>query len=114
MRHYRSVDDAERWMRTAVKEDTIVEALATAVVGEIEAQAYHISTLEIEISKRGVEIRELNTLVDTLNEEGDAKTATILGMEKELIKRGLHSSAIRVLKEQARPAYKIGSQVDTA
>ena len=101
MRHFRSVDDTQRWMNTAVREEMIVEALASSVIAEIQAQADHISTLEIEISKRGSKIRELNTLVDTLNEKGDTKTATILGMEKELIKRGLHPSAIRVLKEQA-------------
>ena len=101
MRHFRDVDATAKWMKTCVQEEMIVEALASSVIAEIQAQADHIATLEIEISRRGSEIRELNTLVDTLNEEGDAKTACISGMEKELIKRGLHSSAIRMIKENA-------------
>ena len=101
MRHFRSVDDTQKWMKIAVQEEMIVEALASSVIAEIQAQADHIATLEIEISKRGVEIRGLEKETDDLHADKQKLYATISGMEKELKKRGLHASAIRMLKENA-------------
>ena len=100
MRHYRSVDDADRWMRTAVKEDMIVEALATAVVGEIQAQAHHISTLDIEISRLNVVIRGLEKEIEVLNEENATKSGTIDRMKQIVKELGIKAKVMRMLKEE--------------
>ena len=101
MRHFRDVDATAKWMKTCVQEEMIVEALASSVIAEIQAQADHIATLEIEISKRGSEIRDLTREAADLYNQVEEKNACISGMEKELINRGLHSSAIRMIKENA-------------
>ena len=59
MRKYRDVDATAKWMRLAVSEDMIVEALASSVIAEIQAQADRMAEQEIENSRLGTVIRDL-------------------------------------------------------
>jgi len=69
VRKYRDVDATAKWMKTAVSEEMIVPALASAVIAEIEAQAAVHAEQEIEISARGVSIAGLEKEVGSMHKE---------------------------------------------
>ena len=100
MRHFRSVDDTQRWMRTAINEETIVPALAQAVIGEIEAQAHQIATLEAEISRRGDMIRKQKQEIEALTEENAQISDTIDRMKQIVKELGIKAKVVQMLKEE--------------
>ena len=100
MRHFRSVDDTQRWMRTAINEETIVPALAQAVIGEIEAQAHQIATLEAEISRRGDMIRKQKQEIEALTEENAQISRTIDRMKQIVKELGIKAKVVQMLKEE--------------
>ena len=69
MRKYRDVDATAKWMRLAVSEDMIIEALASSVIAEIQAQADRMAEQEIENSRLGTVIRDLEKENASLNTE---------------------------------------------
>lgn len=100
MRHFRSVDDTQRWMRTAINEETIVPALAQAVIGEIEAQAHQIATLEAEISRRGDMIRKQKQEIEALTKENAQISDTIDRMKQIVKELGIKAKVVQMLKEE--------------
>ena len=100
MRHFRSVDDTQRWMRTAINEETIVPALAQAVIGEIEAQAHQIATLEAEISRRGDMIRKQKQEIEALTEQNAQISDTIDRMKQIVKELGIKAKVVQMLKEE--------------
>ena len=100
MRHFRSVDDTQRWMRTAINEETIVPALAQAVIGEIEAQAHQIATLEAEISRRGDMIRKQKQEIEALADENAQISGTIDRMKQIVKELGIKAKVVQMLKEE--------------
>ena len=100
MRHFRSVDDTQKWMRTAINEETIVPALAQAVIGEIEAQAHQIATLEAEISRRGDMIRKQKQEIEALTEENAQISGTIDRMKQIVKELGIKAKVVQMLKEE--------------
>lgn len=69
MRKYRDVDATAKWMKTAVSEEMIVPALASAIIAEVGAQAAVRAEREIEISARGVAIAGLEKEVGSMHKE---------------------------------------------
>ena len=100
MRMYRDVDATQKWMNTAVSEDMLVPAMAQAVIGEIEAQATHIATLENTISTREETIRGLKGIigdhVQTIEEQG----GKIERMREVIEELGIKAKVLRLLKEE--------------
>ena len=100
MRHFRDVDATGKWMHQAVREDMIVPALATAVVGEIEAQAAHIAVLENTISEKAEEIASLSVDILAQEEAIGAHLAKIARMEEIVESLGIKAKVLEMLREE--------------
>ena len=101
MENLRSVDKAQKWLLQAEKDDRLVPSMSAEIMGELEAQAAHIAILNNTISNREETIREWVKTAERLSEDLCARNATIEKLATELENRGMHHTAIRVLKEEA-------------
>lgn len=95
----RSVDKAMKWVLQAEKDDRLVPSFGAEIVGEIEAHVAYAAELSNVISEQSVEMRVVQGELDEMREERWRLRDVVDKMAAELEKRGLHHSAIKVLRE---------------
>ena len=100
MEKRRSVDKAQKWCNLAISDDRLVPSMAAEIVAEIEAHTEYEGELNITISHKSSEIRELEaenfTLTATLGERDDK----IARMREVVESLGLKARVLRLLKEE--------------
>ena len=95
----RTVDKAMKWVLQAEKDERLVPSFGAEIVGEVEAHVAYAAELNNTISVREKTIRDREKEIVEFEDRVVEKDAIIDKMAAELEKRGMHHSAIRVLRD---------------